>query len=52
MVTTAEEVYRLLRKGNEGRVSSATELNAQSSRSHTILRHVWRAGPPPPRPPR
>ncbi|CEG43067.1 kinesin heavy chain [Plasmopara halstedii] len=36
-VATVDECWKLLKRGNEHRAVSSTHMNAQSSRSHTIL---------------
>lgn len=36
-VTTASEVFKALERGTAGRATSATAMNAQSSRSHAIF---------------
>jgi len=36
-VTSLKDVMRLLKKGNEGRATAATDLNEHSSRSHMVL---------------
>jgi len=36
-IGTAEDIYKLMRRGNNNRAVGVTNMNAQSSRSHSIL---------------
>ena len=38
MVNTKEEIFALMKKGEESRHTGKTKMNERSSRSHTIFR--------------
>ena len=40
-----QEVYRILERGSERRRTAETKMNANSSRSHTVIKDVRSQGP-------